>query len=108
MKLSLPDCGIKMHTLCDLESQIPTFFHITSAMVHDTKAMDVIPYEENSFYIFDIGYNDFKPMRWKHNFPPESIRYPVGCRRLYVRSSDDGEVSRQDTKKKLIFFLPIL
>lgn len=26
--------------------------------VHDTKAMDVIPYEENSFYIFDRGYND--------------------------------------------------
>ena len=24
------------------------------------KAMDVIPYEENSFYIFDRGHNDFK------------------------------------------------
>ena len=23
-------------------------------------AMDVIPYEENSFYIFDRGYNDFE------------------------------------------------
>ncbi|MDY4572666.1 MAG: transposase, partial [Candidatus Cryptobacteroides sp.] len=45
--------GIKMHTLYDLETQIPTFFHITPARVHDTKAMDVIPYEENSFYIFD-------------------------------------------------------
>lgn len=32
----------------------------------------VIPYEENSFYIFDMGYNDFNPMRWKHSFPPES------------------------------------
>ena len=58
--------GIKMHTLYDLETQIPTFFHITPARVHDTKAMDVIPYEENSFYIFDRGYNDFKPMKWKH------------------------------------------
>jgi hypothetical protein len=58
-------------------------------------AMDLIPYEENSFYIFDRGYNDFKrlhniesigayfvirgkknndfkPMRWKRRFPPES------------------------------------
>ena len=52
--------GIKMHTLYDLETQIPTFFHITPAREHDTKAMDVIPYEENSFYIFDRGYNDFK------------------------------------------------
>lgn len=36
------------------------FFHITEAIVYDMKAMDAIPYEENSFYIFDRGYNDFK------------------------------------------------
>ena len=87
--------GIKMHTLYNLETQIPTFFHITPAKVHDTKAMDVIPYEENSFYIFDRGYNDFKrlhniesigayfvirgktnndfkPMKWKRRFPTGS------------------------------------
>ena len=29
------------------------------ARQHDTKAMDVIPYEKNSFYIFDHAYNDF-------------------------------------------------
>ena len=52
--------GTKMHTLYNLETQIPTFFHITPARVHYTKAMDVIPYEENSFHILDRGYNDFK------------------------------------------------
>ena len=36
-----------------------TFFHITLAKQHDTKAMDIIPYEENTFYIFDRAYNDF-------------------------------------------------
>ena len=46
--------GIKVHTLYDLETQIPTFFHITEARVHDMNAMDVIPYEENAFYIFDL------------------------------------------------------
>ena len=51
--------GIKMHTLYNLETQIPTLFHITPAKVHDTKAMDEIPYEMNSFYIFDRAYNDF-------------------------------------------------
>lgn len=87
--------GIKMHTLYDLETQVPTIFHITTAKVNNMNAMDVIPYEENSFYIFDRGYNDFerlynikrigayfvvrgkknndfKPMRWKRRFPPES------------------------------------
>ena len=51
--------GIKLHTLYDIETQIPTFFHITPARNQDTRAMDAIPYEENSFYIFDRAYNDF-------------------------------------------------
>ena len=52
--------GIKVHTMYDVETQVPAFVHITPAAVHDVKAMDVIPYEPGSFYIFDRGYNDFK------------------------------------------------
>lgn len=87
--------GIKIHTLYDLETSIPTFFHITDARVNDMNAMDAIPYEEDSFYIFDRGYNDFerlfrinaigayfvvrgkknndfKLMRWKRRLPKGS------------------------------------
>jgi hypothetical protein len=52
--------GIKVHTLYDVETQIPTFFHITEASVHDSKAMNEIPYESGSYYIFDRAYNNFK------------------------------------------------
>ena len=52
--------GIKIHTLYDLESQVPAFLHITEASVHDVNAMDKIPYEQGTFYVFDRGYNDFK------------------------------------------------
>lgn len=52
--------GIKVHTLYDVETQIPTFFHITEASVHDSKAMKEIPYEPSSYYIFDRAYNNFK------------------------------------------------
>lgn len=52
--------GIKVHTLYDVETQIPTFFHITDATVHDSKAMKEIPYEPGSYYIFDRAYNNFK------------------------------------------------
>jgi len=31
--------GIKIHTLYDMEPQIPVFFHITTTSVHDSKAM---------------------------------------------------------------------
>lgn len=93
--------GIKLHTLYDIETQIPTFFHITPARNHDTRAMDAIPYEENSFYIFDRAYNDFgrlftidgvgayfvvrgkknndfKPMRWKRRLPAGVMSDAVG------------------------------
>jgi hypothetical protein len=52
--------GIKVHTLFDVETQIPTFFHITEAAVHDSRAMKEIPYETGSYYIFDRAYNNFK------------------------------------------------
>jgi len=52
--------GIKVHTLYDVETQIPAFFHITEASVHDSKAMREIPYEPGSYYIFDRGYNNFR------------------------------------------------
>ena len=52
--------GIKVHTLYDVETQIPAFFHITEASVHDSKAMKEIPYDSGSYYIFDRAYNNFK------------------------------------------------
>jgi len=52
--------GIKVHTLYDVETQIPAFFHITEASVHDSKAMKEILYESGSYYIFDRAYNNFK------------------------------------------------
>jgi hypothetical protein len=54
--------GIKIHTLYDLETQIPAFFHITTASVHDSKAMKEIPIETGAYYIFDRGYNNFKEL----------------------------------------------
>lgn len=58
--------GIKVHTLYDVETQIPKFFHITEAKVHDSKAMKEIPYEPSAYYIFDRGYNDFKSLYHIH------------------------------------------
>lgn len=52
--------GIKVHTLYDVETRIPTFFHVTTASVHDSKVMDKIPYQSGSYYIFDRAYNNFK------------------------------------------------
>lgn len=58
--------GIKVHTLYDVETQIPKFFLITEANVHDSRVMKEIPYESDAYYIFDRGYNDFKSLYHIH------------------------------------------
>ena len=58
--------GIKAHVLYDLESQVPAYFHITTASVHDSKAMNEIPYESGSYYVFDRGYNAFEELYHIH------------------------------------------
>lgn len=51
--------GIKIHTLYDVETQVPAFIHMTEAKINDVRAMDVITYESGSFYVFDRAYNDY-------------------------------------------------
>ena len=58
--------GVKAHVLYDLESQVPAYFHITTASVHDSKVMKEIPYESGSYYVFDRGYNAFKELYHIH------------------------------------------
>ena len=65
-KYSKKKGGIKVHTLYDVETQIPAFIHITEAAVHDSKAMKEIPYESGSYYIFDRAYNNFKMLYKVH------------------------------------------
>ena len=51
--------GIKLHTLYDVNTQIPAFLHIAPANVHDVKAMDELVYEAGAHYIFDRAYLDY-------------------------------------------------
>ena len=125
--------GVKIHTLYDIETQIPTFFHITPARLHDTKAMDAIPYEENSFYIFDRAYNDFgrlftinsvgayfvvrgkknndfRPMRWKRRLPSGVLSDAIGYMDGQLTMSKYPEKIRRiiyldsESDRKFIFF----
>lgn len=48
--------AVKMHTLYDVKTDIPSFFVITNGDVHDSKVMHLIPYEQGALYIFDRGY----------------------------------------------------
>ena len=110
--------GIKMHTLYDVETQVPAFVHITAAAVHDTKAMTEIPYEAGAHYVFDRGYNDFanlykinlidahfvlraktnvrfKPRAWKRRLPDGIISDAIGVFTVYKSAKDYPEELRK-------------
>ena len=101
--------GIKVHTLYDIETQIPTFFHITTASVHDSKVMDESPYETGAYYILNRGYNHFKSLfrietigscsvvraksnlqfkakRWKRRLPESVLSDAIGELTVYNSS----------------------
>lgn len=58
--------GIKVHTLYDVKSDVPGFYIITNADLHNSQVMDKIPYESGTFYIFDRGYMDTEQLFFIH------------------------------------------
>jgi hypothetical protein len=59
--------GIKLHTLYDVKTSIPTLINITDALTHDVNALDFLDYEKGGFYIFDRGYVDFQRLHKIHD-----------------------------------------
>lgn len=51
--------AVKLHTMLDVKTNIPTFIYVTGGTVHDVNALDVFPLEAGSYYIMDKGYIDF-------------------------------------------------
>jgi hypothetical protein len=49
-----------MHTLLDLQGNIPTFISVTNGKVHDVNILDEIVLEAGAFYVMDRGYVDFE------------------------------------------------
>ena len=110
--------GIKLHSLYDIEAEVPAFVHITPANIHDSKAMPEIPYEPGAHYVFDRRYNDFsnlytinrigaffvvrakvnvriKPKTWKRRLPEGVVSDTIGCFTVYKSSKDYLEELRK-------------
>jgi len=51
--------AVKLHTMLDVKTNIPTFIHVTGGAVHEVNILDFFPYEAGSYYILDKGYIDF-------------------------------------------------
>ena len=51
--------AIKLHTLLDVVSQIPTVIHVTAGKIHDVNLLDKLVYEAGAVYLMDRGYIDY-------------------------------------------------
>ena len=52
--------GVKLHTLYDVKTSIPSCIYITTASVHDVNLLDLLKYESGGYYILDRGYIDYQ------------------------------------------------
>jgi transposase len=51
--------AVKLHTLLDLRTQIPTFVAITPGTTAEVTLLDALAVEPGAFYVVDRGYTDF-------------------------------------------------
>lgn len=99
--------GIKLHTLLDVNTQIPAFIHITPASVHDMNAMDVLFYESDAYYIFDRGYVDYTRL---YKITQHSAYFVIRAKsnlqfnRMYSRKCDKSAGVKSDQIGKLAGF----
>jgi len=52
--------AIKLHTLIDVQSQIPVCITITTGKVHDVNILDEMFFDPAAIYVMDRGYVDFR------------------------------------------------
>lgn len=52
--------GIKVHTVMNVDEKVPKMVWFTDASAHDHALLDKLQPKENTIYVFDKGYNDYK------------------------------------------------
>lgn len=96
--------GIKLHTLYDVKTSIPSFLHITKASVHDVNILDLIPLETGSFYVMDKGYIDFGRLHKIHligSYFVTRAKDNLRFKRMYSRPSNKALGVQSDQIGKL-------
>jgi len=52
--------GIKVHTVVNADETVPSMVWFSEAKKHDHQFLDKLKCDENTVYVFDKGYNDYK------------------------------------------------
>jgi len=95
----LQKSAVKVHTQLDLKGNIPSFFLITKAKVHDVNFLDIIEFERDAIYIMDRGYLHFKRLYTIHKqraFFVVRSKQSLSFKRLHSRPVDRAAGLRCD------------
>ncbi len=93
--------AVKLHTMIDLQGNIPVFLCITDGKIHDVNILDDLAVEAGAFYIIDRGYLDYKRLHVLHlkkAFFITRTKSNSRYRRIYSQ-----EVSGEEKKKGVIY-----
>ena len=101
--------AVKMHTLLDLQGNIPVFIKITDGKVHDVNILDDLIPEPGAFYLMDRAYLDFTRLHRFHqhgSFFISRTKSNFKYRRLYSASIDKTTGLRCDQTIRLTTYYP--
>ena len=101
--------AIKMHTLLDLQGNIPVFIKITDGKVHDVNILDELTPEPGAFYVMDRAYLDFSRLHRFHQhgaFFVSRTKSNFKYQRIYSASIDKTTGLRCDQTIRLTTYYP--
>ena len=55
--------GVKLHTLLDVQRELPVFARVSIANLHEVHILDELVFEPGAFYVVDRGYTDFRRLK---------------------------------------------
>lgn len=96
--------AVKLHTLIDLQGNIPAFFHISEGKMHDVKFLDMLEYEAGAYYVMDRGYLDYARLHKIQQagaFFVTRAKDNLACKRLYSNKVDKTTGVRCDQVVRL-------
>ena len=109
--------GIKSHSVINADEKVPNLVWFTAATTHDHQFLEKLKCDENTVYIFDKGYNDYKAFehftQQKTGFVTrikENAKYEVTQKNIIPEKIHSGvlsddiievEIDKEGTKGKL-------
>lgn len=103
----LQKSAVKIHTQLDLKGNIPSFFLITKAKIHDINFLDILEFEKDAIYIMDRGYLDFERLyriNQQQAFFIVRSKDSLSFQRIYSHVTDTNSGIRCDQTIRLKHF----